>query len=62
MQLALAAKAHGCKFYIAAPVSTIDFSIETGNDIVIEERSAQEMTHMGGQEITPPGTKKYDDY
>ena len=40
---ALAAKAHGVPFYVAAPQSTIDFECPDGNGIPIEERSAQEL-------------------
>ncbi|MGE5466236.1 MAG: S-methyl-5-thioribose-1-phosphate isomerase [Ignavibacteria bacterium] len=40
---ALAAKAHGVPFYVAAPVSTIDFACADGAGIPIEERSASEM-------------------
>lgn len=41
--LALAAKAHNIPFYIAAPISTFDFTITSGNEIPIEERSAEEV-------------------
>ena len=42
--LSTVAKAYNIPFYIAAPVSTIDFSINTGEEIVIEERSGDEAT------------------
>lgn len=41
---ALAAKAHGVPFYVAAPVSTIDFACPNGADIPIEERAAAELS------------------
>jgi len=46
---ALAARDNGIPFYAAMPVSTIDWSIETGADIPIEERSSVELTHMTGR-------------
>jgi methylthioribose-1-phosphate isomerase len=46
---ALAARDNGIPFYAAMPVSTIDWSIETGADIPIEERSSAELTHMTGR-------------
>ena len=55
--LALAAHAHGVPFYVAAPTSTIDMSIATGDDIEIEERPAREITHIGDTQITPDDTE-----
>ena len=43
--LAVIAKYHGVKFYIAAPFSTLDIDIRSGADIEIEERSTEEVTH-----------------
>lgn len=54
--LALAAHAHGVPFYVAAPTSTIDLSVKSGDEIPIEERPAEEVTHIGGVQITPDGT------
>ncbi|RMF05811.1 MAG: S-methyl-5-thioribose-1-phosphate isomerase [Chloroflexi bacterium] len=54
--LALVAQAHDVPFYVAAPTSTVDLSVATGNDIPIESRPAQEVTHVGGTPVTPPGT------
>lgn len=46
---ALAAKAHNVPFYVAVPVSTIDWTIEDGvRDIPIEQRSSREVTHLAG--------------
>lgn len=56
LMLALAAKAHNIPFYVAAPSTTIDFDTPTGAEIEIEERSADEVTHIEGQPITPTGT------
>jgi methylthioribose-1-phosphate isomerase len=46
---ALAAHDNGVPFYAALPISTIDWSLERGHDIPIEERSAAELTHVTGQ-------------
>jgi methylthioribose-1-phosphate isomerase len=40
-------------FYVAAPLSTLDLSIADGTQIPIEERSAEEVTHMQGVRIAP---------
>ncbi len=53
--LAVLAHAHGVPFYVAAPTSTVDLSLGTGEAIPIEERSAAEMTHFAGQRIVPEG-------
>ena len=52
--VAIAAKYHNIPFYIAAPLSTIDASIKTGDEIVIEERSHEEVTHINGKIICAP--------
>ncbi len=53
--VAIAAKYHNIPFYVAAPLSTIDTSIKTGDDIVIEERSHDEVTHINGKTICAEG-------
>jgi methylthioribose-1-phosphate isomerase len=54
--LAVLCKEHGIPFYVAAPLSTIDFSIESGADIPIEERDPREVTHvLGKTQIAPDG-------
>ena len=50
------AKENGLPFYVAAPTSTIDRSIASGDDIPIEERPAEEVTNVAGQRIAPEGT------
>lgn len=47
-------------FYVAAPVSTIDFSSESGEDIVIEERSSKEVTHIEDLKVAPTGIDVYN--
>jgi methylthioribose-1-phosphate isomerase len=53
--LAVLAKENHIPFYIAAPTSTIDASLKTGDEIPIEERSAQEVTHVLDTPIAPEG-------
>lgn len=54
--LAVLCKEHGIPFYVAAPLSTIDLSTETGSDIPIEERDPREVTHVFGKtQIAPEG-------
>lgn len=52
--VAIAAKYHNIPFYIAAPLSTIDTSIKTGDEIIIEERSREEVTHINGKITCAP--------
>jgi methylthioribose-1-phosphate isomerase len=51
--LAIIAKHHNIPFYVAAPVSTIDFNIQTGQEIPIEERDHEEVTHINGVNVIP---------
>ena len=53
--VAILAREHGIPFYCAAPWSTIDLATKTGDAIPIEERSAVEVTHHGGKQLTPHG-------
>jgi methylthioribose-1-phosphate isomerase len=54
--LAVLCKEHGIPFYVAAPLSTIDFTMETGSLIPIEERDPREVTHIFGKvQIAPDG-------
>ncbi len=52
--LAVLCKEHGIPFYVAAPVSTIDFTIESGFQIPIEERDPREVTHILGKVQAAP--------
>ena len=54
------AKRFDVPFYVAAPVSTIDFDIMDGSEIVIEERSSEEVTHINGIRIAPEGIDVYN--
>lgn len=51
--VALAAHANDVPFYVAAPTSSIDLSLASGDLIPIEERSPKEVTHIGNQMIAP---------
>ncbi|HKS22040.1 MAG TPA: S-methyl-5-thioribose-1-phosphate isomerase [Thermoanaerobaculia bacterium] len=53
--VAVLANAHGVPFYVAAPVSTIDADCPNGAAIPIEERSAAEVTQIGGTRVAPEG-------
>lgn len=51
--ISLLAKSHGIPFYVAAPISTIDYDCSAGNKIPIEERDINEVTHVLGNKIAP---------
>ncbi|MBA7659038.1 Methylthioribose-1-phosphate isomerase [subsurface metagenome] len=53
--LAVLAKESEIPFYVAAPTSTIDLSLNSGDKIPIEERSPEEVTHIRGVPIAPEG-------
>jgi methylthioribose-1-phosphate isomerase len=54
-QIAVLAREHGVPFYVAAPIATLDLSVSSGEQIPIEERSADEVTHIAGVRIAPDG-------
>ncbi|EDW83258.1 uncharacterized protein Dwil_GK22419 [Drosophila willistoni] len=54
-QIAVVAKHHGVPFYVAAPLTSIDLQIPSGDHIIIEERPDREMTHVGEHRIAAPG-------
>jgi methylthioribose-1-phosphate isomerase len=53
--LAVLAKEHKIPFYVAAPLSTFDWTIQTGREIPIEERGKEEVTAPWGQRLAPEG-------
>ncbi len=53
--LAVLAKENNIPFYVAAPTTTIDPSLATGDEIPIEQRSQEEVTHIQGTRIAPVG-------
>jgi methylthioribose-1-phosphate isomerase len=58
--VALLAQAHGIPFYVAAPSSTFDLSLPTGDAIPIEQRDAREITHGFGLQTAPDGIQVYN--
>ncbi len=57
--LAVLAHHHHVPFYVAAPFSTIDKGTATGKYIVVEERSEEEVTHVGGVRIAAEGVRAF---
>ena len=55
--LSVLAREHNIPFYVASPWSTIDMETPDGEHIPIEQRSAREITHLGGKQVTPDGVK-----
>src|SRR5438128_9365936 len=53
--VAVLARQHNIPFYVAAPISTVDLSTATGEDIPIEERDAREVTHLRDNQLSPDG-------
>ncbi|HZK67771.1 MAG TPA: S-methyl-5-thioribose-1-phosphate isomerase [Chloroflexota bacterium] len=53
--VAVLAKENGIPFYVAAPTSTLDLSIPSGDEIVIEERDPREVLYLAGKRIAPEG-------
>jgi methylthioribose-1-phosphate isomerase len=53
--VAVLAKQHDIPFYVAAPISTIDLAIPSGEEIPIEERDAKEVTHVREHQLAPDG-------
>jgi len=58
--VALAARAHGIPFFVAAPLSTIDFAIADGSQIPIEERNPIEVYQVGETILCPKGAEFYN--
>ena len=55
--LSVLAKEHGVPFYVLAPLSSFDFSIQSGDDIMIEERDGKEVLEVQGRRVYPEGTQ-----
>jgi methylthioribose-1-phosphate isomerase len=53
--VAVLARKHEIPFYVAAPISTLDLSLKTGDEIPIEERDGREITHIGANQLGPDG-------
>lgn len=58
--LALVAKAHNVPFFVAAPLSTVDFELASGSQIPIEERHPSEIYQVGDTILCPPGVEFYN--
>jgi len=58
--LAVLARQHGIKFMVAAPTSTIDMNLASGDEIIIEERAAEEILTLGGLAIAANGAKAWN--
>lgn len=58
--LAVLAAVHRIPFFVAAPLSTFDFSLRTGAEIPIEERNPDEVTCFRGKQVAPKGVKVYN--
>jgi methylthioribose-1-phosphate isomerase len=58
--VAILAKYHNIPFYVAAPVSTIDFTLESGTQIPIEERNKDEVIHFMKQQTARPETEVFN--
>src|SRR5438477_4804649 len=54
--VAVLAKENGVPFYVAAPISTLDLTLDSGDQIPIEQRAASEVTHVQGVPVAPDGT------
>jgi methylthioribose-1-phosphate isomerase len=55
--VAVLAKENNVPFYVAAPISTLDLSLVSGDEIPIEQRAAAEVTHVHGVPVAPEGTQ-----
>jgi methylthioribose-1-phosphate isomerase len=54
--VAVLAKENGVPFFVAAPISTLDLRLASGSAIPVEQRAAEEVTHVFGQRVAPEGT------
>ncbi len=54
--VAVLAKENGVPFYVAAPISTLDLSLASGDEIPIEQRDPAEVTRLQGVQVAPPHT------
>ena len=58
--LAVLAKEHQIPFYVACPLSTLDLTLATGQEIIIEEREAKEITHIRDIRLAPAGARVWN--
>ncbi|HEY5975706.1 MAG TPA: S-methyl-5-thioribose-1-phosphate isomerase, partial [Geobacteraceae bacterium] len=55
--VAVLARENRIPFYVAAPISTLDLTLSSGDEIPIEERHSREVTHLQGLPIAPEGIR-----
>jgi methylthioribose-1-phosphate isomerase len=55
--VAVLARRHDIPFYVAAPISTLDLTLKSGQEIPIEQRDSKEVTHIRGQQLAPDGVE-----
>ncbi|HEX3876681.1 MAG TPA: S-methyl-5-thioribose-1-phosphate isomerase [Bryobacteraceae bacterium] len=55
--VAVLAKENNVPFYVAAPISTLDLTLASGDAIPIEQRASAEVTHVFGKQVAPTGTE-----
>jgi len=55
--VAVLARKHDIPFYVAAPISTLDLTLKSGQEIPIEQRDSKEVTHIRGQQLAPDGVE-----
>jgi methylthioribose-1-phosphate isomerase len=58
--VAVLAQRHNIPFYVAAPITTLDLSMPSGQQIPIEERNSREITHIGEQQLGPDGVEVHN--
>ncbi|HEX8846844.1 MAG TPA: S-methyl-5-thioribose-1-phosphate isomerase [Pyrinomonadaceae bacterium] len=58
--VAVLARQHNIPFYVAAPISTLDLKLKSGEEIPIEERDAREVTHVRDQRLAPEGVEVHN--
>jgi methylthioribose-1-phosphate isomerase len=58
--VAVLAREHGVPFYVAAPLTTLDMSLASGDEIPIEERDSMEVTHIREHQLAPDGVNVHN--
>ena len=58
--VAVLAREHGVPFYVAAPLTTLDLSLASGEEIPIEERDPMEITHIRDHQLAPEGVQVHN--
>ncbi len=58
--VAVLAREHGVPFYVAAPLTTLDLSLASGEEIPIEERDSMEITHIRNHQLAPDGVQVHN--